>query len=188
MEIDQLKLQLLKQAVERTFGRPLGAPTDFDALSAQILSSTGRTLGVSTLKRLWGYVTSSHTPSYSTLSILARYVGFHDWHSFCSHFHDLDDSGFSKEGMIIAAELEIGATIRAEWNGDKVCSLRKIAQPARFEVVEAKNIKLNPGDTMTIDTLSVGQKLIATDCLRAGRALGTYTGATKDGIIALTQL
>ena len=177
METDPIKLENLKKAVEQTYGSPIGAPTDYDALSTQIRQATNRSLGISTLKRLWGYVPSTHQPSYTTLSILARYVGFHDWHSFCARFQDADDSGFSKDGIIISADLDIGATIRAEWSGNKACSLKKIAAPARFEVIDAQNIKLRPGDTLSIEVLSIGQKLIATACLRGGRPLGTYTGA-----------
>lgn len=188
MEMDQLKLQILKQTVEQTFGRPVGAPTDFDALSSQIRSTTNRTLGVSTLKRLWGYVASPHTPSYTTLSILAQYAGFHDWHSFCALSQDLSDSGFSKEGIIIAADLEIGTTICAEWDENKACTLKKIAHPARFEVTETRNIKLRPADTLNINILAIGQKFIATSCQRAGRNLGTYTGASKEGILTITRL
>ena len=185
MEIDPIKLEYLKKAVEQTFGEPLGAPTDYDALSARIRQATNRSLGISTLKRLWGYVTSTHRPSYTTLSILARYVGFHDWHSFCANVQDADDSGFSKEGIIIAADLETGATICAEWSGNKMCRLRKIGAPARFEVVDARNIKLRPGDTLSTEVLAKGQKLIATDCRRDGRPLGTYTGASKEGLLTL---
>lgn len=188
METDPIKLEHLKKAVEQTYGAPIVVPTDFDALSARIRYATNSTLGISTLKRLWGYVTSCHTPSYTTLSILARYAGYHDWHSFCAHFQDTDDSGFSKEGMIIAADMETGTTIRAEWNGHKAVLLKKIDHPARFEVIEARNIKLIPGDTLSIEVFAIGQKLIATDCQRAGLNLGTYTGAIKEGILTLTRL
>lgn len=188
MDADQTKLDLLKKTVEQTYGHPIGAPTDFDDLAARIRHATDRSLGISTLKRLWGYVKSSHSPSYTTLSILARYAGFHDWHSFCAHFQKTEESGFSKDGIIIAADLEPDTVIRAEWIGHKMCCLKKIGEPARFEVIESHNIKLAPGDTLTVTTLSVGQKLIATDCLRDCRSLGTYIGATKEGLLSLRLL
>lgn len=177
MDADQTKLDLLKKTVEHTYGYPIGAPTDFDDLAARILQATNRSLGISTLKRLWGYVKSPHRPSYTTLSILARYAGFHDWHSFCARVQNAEESGFAIDGVIIAADLELGKVIRTEWGGNKMCCFKKIGSPARFEVIESRNIKLAPGDTLTVTTLSVGQKLIVTDCRRDGRSLGTYTAA-----------
>ncbi|MDE6017905.1 MAG: hypothetical protein K2G85_03725, partial [Muribaculaceae bacterium] len=84
MNFDQYRLRKLKQAVEETFGRTPGSPSDFDTLSYQILSYTNDKLGVSTLKRFWGYVKSTHIPTRTTLSVLARYAGYRDWDSFCS--------------------------------------------------------------------------------------------------------
>ncbi len=73
MKADRNKLIQLRQAVEETFGQTPGSPTDFDKLSLQIQTFTKRKLGVSTLKRFWGYVRSDYNVTYTTLSVLARY-------------------------------------------------------------------------------------------------------------------
>ncbi len=185
MNIDQNKLNLLKQAVELSFGRTPASPYDFDSLSIQIQTATNEKLSISTLKRFWGYVNSSHTPTYTTLSVLARYAGCRDWNSFCAQHPDEEDSGFSNIGIVNATDVALEAVIRVEWAQNKSCTIRKVGQPNKFEVVEAQNIKLNKADTLTVDTLSVGEKFFAKDCCRAAVSLGNYIGARREGVCAI---
>ncbi|MBD5584945.1 MAG: hypothetical protein HDQ88_07680 [Clostridia bacterium] len=83
MEYSNGQIDALKDAVVGTFGRTLDAPTDFDALSSEIQNKTGETISPSTLKRLYGYIKPATAPRPSTLSTLARYVGFTGWSDFC---------------------------------------------------------------------------------------------------------
>lgn len=185
MIVDQNKLRQLKLAVEETFGRTPGSPTDFDNLSYQILSFTNDKLGVSTLKRFWGYVKAAHRPTYTTLSVLARYAGFRDWDSFCSQVKDEEDSGFSTSRLLISANLNLRSVVKADWVPEKSISIRKIEQPDKFEVIESNNIKLISGDIINISIINVGEKFIATECSRNGVSLGTYIGARNEGISAI---
>lgn len=185
MNIEQYRLNQLKLAVEGTFGRTPGSPSDFDNLSYQILSYTNDKLGVSTLKRFWGYVKSSHKPTYTTLSVLARYAGYRDWDAFCAQIQNEQDSGFSTARLLIAANLNLKSIVHAEWSKEKWLQLRKIEQPDRFEVLKSNNIKLIPGDTLNLNILNIGEKFIATDCSRDGASMGTYIGARREGISAI---
>jgi len=76
-EIERLKLE-----VEKQVGRHLRSPCDFDLLSFKVNEKIHERISTSTIKRLWGYITTTHKPRLSTLSILARYVGFMDWDNF----------------------------------------------------------------------------------------------------------
>ena len=78
-DIDDDAIFLLKKEVENKMGFSLKAPTNFDALISRVLKETGETLSISTIKRLWGYVSQSSTPRLSTLSILSRFVGYRDF-------------------------------------------------------------------------------------------------------------
>lgn len=73
----------LKEAVVATFARTLDSPTDFDALSADVAKRTGENVSTSTLRRLYGYTKPAVVPRPSTLSVLARYVGYAGWSEFC---------------------------------------------------------------------------------------------------------
>jgi hypothetical protein len=55
---------------------------DFEKLNTAIFDSTGVSLSVSTLKRLFGKVSYPNLPSVHTLNTLARFTGFVDWNDF----------------------------------------------------------------------------------------------------------
>ncbi len=55
---------------------------DFEKLNTAIFDSTGVSLSVSTLKRLFGKVSYPNLPSVHTLNTLARFAGFVDWNDF----------------------------------------------------------------------------------------------------------
>ena len=185
MKTDLDKLNYLREVVEETFGRKPSSPTDFDNLSYQIFSTTAKKVGVSTLKRFWGYVKTPYNATYTTLSILARYTGYRDWDSFCSQYKGDEDSGFSSDRLITASELSLGSSVDVEWESEKSLRLIKINQPNIFEVTDSKNIKLLTGDIVAIDTLLIGERFLARDCRRYGMDLGTYIGARKRGIKAI---
>lgn len=75
MKTEIQHIEGLKEAVLAKFARTLDAPTDYDALSLDIVNATGESVSASTLKRLFGYDKHATTPRPSTLSALARYVG-----------------------------------------------------------------------------------------------------------------
>lgn len=77
-------IEKLKQAIISTLDRTIDSPTDFDYLSIKISEKTGDTISSSTLKRLFGYIKPATTPRPSTLSSLARYVGYSGWSEFCA--------------------------------------------------------------------------------------------------------
>ena len=54
---------------------------DFEELSDMIATETGRTLGATTLKRVWGRVRYESSPSQHTLDTLAQFVGSSSWRS-----------------------------------------------------------------------------------------------------------
>jgi hypothetical protein len=55
---------------------------EFEALSEKILEETGKTLSVTTLKRVWGKAKLESSLSKSTLDILAEFAGFTNWRVF----------------------------------------------------------------------------------------------------------
>jgi hypothetical protein len=59
---------------------------DFEKLADLIAGKTGVQLSVSTLKRVWGKVSSQHTPSLTTLHTLAQYLGYADWRAYQQQF------------------------------------------------------------------------------------------------------
>lgn len=191
MEIDTKHLDSLKEKVAIKFGGSPKTPTDFNLLAAEIFEHTGRTLATSTLKRIWGYVSSSHGTSYSSLSILCRYVGYNDWDSFL-HFILKNDnnvsetSGFSSEAWLITSNLNVGTTIVLKWLPDKSCRIRKINEPDLFIIEESANIKLIPGDKGRIEDIMLGKQFVLNATYRGEHVMGRYIGAQKGGIKNIT--
>lgn len=190
MKPDEHLLSQLKDAVALKFKSVPKTPTDFDLLAVDILARTGRTIGVSTLKRLWGYVKVDHGVTFSTLSLLCRYIGVGDWDAFCARIaaggvKPYETSGFDTDSIIICDLLPPGAEIEIEWLPDKRCTLRKTAEPDTFTVTASENIKLHPGDTAEVKSLAVGHPFHAALCRRGDTLLGNYTGALAQGIAAI---
>ena len=64
-------VDILKDTIEKKFGRKLRTPADYNALSLSIVKDVKENISLSTLKRIWKYVKSTHTPSENTLSIIS---------------------------------------------------------------------------------------------------------------------
>lgn len=92
----QQAIEALREAIERTVGKKIQTPKDFDFLSQLIEERCGEHMSVSTLKRVWGYVTSNSLPRRSTLNILAQLIGKQDWDDFCASEHNVDTGNTQK--------------------------------------------------------------------------------------------
>lgn len=102
MEINNNKeLQFLKKClelIEEKLNR--GSSTDwtgydFEQLSAEVQTTTGVLLSVTTLKRLWGKLKYTNVPTSTTLNTLAKYAGYSDWREFKQKTHIAEIMPFS---------------------------------------------------------------------------------------------
>lgn len=90
MPIDSHTRLLLKKCllqIEQQLGwgeSTYWADADFQKLSALIHQQTGILISITTLKRIWGKVAFSGSPSVSTLDALAVFLGFENWRSYAS--------------------------------------------------------------------------------------------------------
>lgn len=163
-EIENLKLE-----VEKRIGRHLKTPVDFDFLSYKVSTEINEQLSVSTIKRLWGYVPTSHIPSLATLSILTRFVGYKDWDSFCAILKqgiNIESSFFSNK-RILTTDLCIGDLLEIGWNPNRYCVLKFLGN-SQFSVIESQNAKIKVGDMFTTEQFHLNQPLIITDLRQKG--------------------
>ena len=84
MEVTKEEINALCQAVEQAMGRRLQTPKDFDLLSERVYARTGEMVSRNTLRRVWGKLDEERTPHRSTLSILARFIGYNDFGAFAN--------------------------------------------------------------------------------------------------------
>lgn len=159
------EMEKLKHAIEKKAGRTMKSPVDFDRLSYLIYDSTRERISASTLKRLWGYVSSCHMPRYSSLSTLARYAGFPDWDAFCRSLPIATESYFFTGKTIRSENLQPGNRLRIEWNPDRQCTL-EYQGDSTFSILKSVNTQLNAGDTFRAECFHLHQPLVMTNLCR----------------------
>lgn len=175
----------LKKQCETVFRKEVVSPTDFNSLNLVIRKATGRNISVSTLKRIWGYVSYPHKPSNEILSILSVYAGYRDWHDFVNSDSVAESSDFIGADIIKSSELKRGARLQLGWKPDRVCVLEYQGK-SEFKVVESQNSKLATGDFFSCSVFAKGEPLICHDVRRQGELLSEgYMAGKTDGIISL---
>ena len=179
-------LEVLVDITNTNLGFSPASPSEFNELCLSIQEKTGRTISLSSIKRIWGYVNYKGFPSLSILNILSQYNGFKDWDTFVNGNLD-DESGFLDESVIHATSLRRGERVALTWNSCKSCEIECI-DPLRFRVIKSQNIKLQPGDTFTMHTLILGLPLYITDIVRGDISLPAYIGAKKGGLSSIKRL
>ncbi|MDE7376543.1 MAG: hypothetical protein K2N16_06825 [Muribaculaceae bacterium] len=178
-------LEVLLNLTNNTLGFVPSTPTEFNELSLAIEQKTGRSLSLSSIKRLWGYIKYDGYPSSTTLNTLAKFNGYKNWDTFLMvNIEGTDYSGFIEESIVNTEELNVGDKIVLRWGGEKSCEIECIA-PARFRVNQSHNIKLLAGDTFTLHTIFRGHPLYVSDIQRGEQLIPAYIGAKKGGIASI---
>ncbi len=180
-------MQHLKQIVSQQIGRTLESPADFEYLSEQIQKKTGEYLSPTTLKRVFGHIPYDGQLRPTTLSILARYVGYNGWQDYLDKQHV--ESGFVATKRISSRELLKGQKISLAWNPDRECLIEYLGED-RFVVLHAKNCKLQVGDQFTTTQFILAQPLTATNVVSVREPLqqDTYIAGAKTGLTKIELL
>jgi hypothetical protein len=107
-------LQKLIDSVEAKFGRKISYQKDCKSLSESIYEHTSQVISPSTLRRVFGFLSTNSNPSRVTLDILSEYCGFHNWDNF-------RDSISSQSTVEPIVDLWVKAKTRAEEISAKNC-------------------------------------------------------------------
>ena len=159
MTLDETNILKLREMVEASVSRKMKTPADFQFLTGVIQERCKETLGVTTLKRIWGYVEGYDTTRYSTLSILARCVGFRDWDDFLANHNRTGESSNLVLGRaLFPGDIPADGFVRIAWSPDRRALLRHLGEGA-FQVVESENSKLKPGDSFHCSCFIIGEPL-----------------------------
>lgn len=177
------ELKRLFEAVERSLGRKMETPRDFEYLSECLQGRLHDTVSVSTLKRLWGYVANSFQPSQYTLNVLARFVGYDGWEQFVARRPDgkAPSDRILTERVNVSADLLVGDRLRLVWAPDRLCVVRYLGD-LRFEVEASQATRLQPGDTFECGLLIEGEPLYLDNLCQPGHELSGYVCGQVSGI------
>lgn len=179
----QKEYRRLCTEIERKVGRALQTPIDFEWLEEKIEVKLRERVSASTLMRIWGYRQSVSTRQ-TTLDVLARYLGYADYITFCQWAPaDVDDPQ-SDEVMschLCTADLVAGQQMELSWYPDRRC-LVQLCPDGQYEVLEAENTKLSVGDTFRCDIFIEHEPLYLNQLIHEGRPPMVYVAGKKDGI------
>ena len=180
-------IALLRQLVEESAGHRLKTSTDFSLLSDEIQNRLGRTLGTSTLKRIWGYIGGYATTRVDTLDILARFTGFPDWNTFVADYcgqEAMQSSHRVITDVLTAEGMEENAVVEVCWNPNRRCLFRYLGG-GRFVVVESHNAKVQEGNTFQCACFTLSEPLYVTHLVHAGQTSDLFVMGKKGGLTSI---
>lgn len=184
MEMMQEQLAALRKAVENRYGQAISSPADFARLGDELTATIGESLSMSTLKRVWGYVSGYASVRMSTLNTLARYVGCRDWLDFCDTLSNPDVSSFPTGDVVALSMLRVGDCVEVKWSPGRRIVVQNLGQ-GRMRVVESQRSKLTVGTTFTCAGMVNGERLAFTQVETPDTdQVQTYVCGKRGGITA----
>ena len=186
---NEFYIEKLRQMLKTQFGRDMETPADFSDLSDNIRDKLKcNTMSATTLKRLFGYIKYDKDISLSSLSLLARYLGYSGWNAFC--MNDKSESDFISTQVIYTKDLSKGDSVVFEWNPNRCCLVEFLGND-KFLVKDAQNCKLEIGDTFTTTQFILNNPLIITDLVQIRMPENSpkkYVAGNKSGLIKLREI
>lgn len=177
------EMNYLMSLVEKKFHKDVKTSTDFYSLAQEIETETGNGVSASTLKRMWGYVSTTSTARQATLDILAKYIGKKNYKTFCEDLKSGNafQSIFFTAEFINASDLKVGDRIEIGWDPDRLVVLKYLGDSA-FEVETAINSKLEPGDRFVQSNFIKGYPLYISRIQRGDKYTASYVAGRQGGI------
>lgn len=182
MKPDETTILHLREMVEKSVSRKIKTPADFQFLTGVIQERCKETIGITTLKRIWGYVEGYDTTRYSTLSILARCVGFRDWDDFlANHNRSGESSNMVLGRALYPDDIPAEGFVRIAWSPDRRVLLRHLGD-GHFVVMESENSKLKPGDSFHCSCFIIGEPLYLDNFVHDHNAPTLFVVGNKGGL------
>ena len=173
----------LCKAVEEKTGKLFRTPSDFEWLEIKLESKLKEHISASTLMRVWGYRQGVSTRQ-SSLDVLARFLGYADYVTFCKWSpleSDETQSDMVLSNHLFMSDLEIGQQVELTWYPDRRCVVQ-LRPDGLFEVMEAVQTKLSVGDTFKCEIFIEGEPLYLNHLVHEGRPPMVYVAGKKSGI------
>ena len=172
--------ELLCKAVEEKIGRRMGEPRDFVWLSELIEQQEHQTLGVNTLKRVWGFYGMGDIKSRrGTLDVLAHFLGFRDYATFLTADGN-DSSGRVLSRHVESKRLARGLCLRLTWLPDRLCVVEHLGG-GRYIIRHVENSKLTVGDTFEAAVIIEGEPLYLGNLVHEGQPPVSYVAGVRSG-------
>ena len=187
------EIKALINAIESSIGFKVSTPKDFDLLKEIIFNHTSEYISSTTLKRIWGYLDEPLKTRISSLSILAKAIGYTDW----EEFHNSYQKGMAENKspsspnfgnfINVNSDLKVDDEILLFWYPDRTCKI-KYSGDFQFEVVESENTRLKPGNTFCCNLILEGHPLYISSLKQADSKPTSYICGKLHGGIRFKKL
>lgn len=180
-------IERLKLAMEEVLKTKIRTPKQFNYLRNVIYNRTGELLGASTLMRIWGYVDGISQTRDTTLTILAKTIGYAGWDDFVERQKDFEENKLPSLPVLsrcinVMSELKEGDKIKLYWQPDRECVIQLVGD-CMFEVLESRNTRLQPGNTFHCHIIVEGSPLYLSDLKQEGcEPVGYVCGCLSGGM------
>lgn len=162
------EIQALRDALEEALGIKVETPKHFNMLRMMVFNRTSEYISTSTLKRIWGYIGKATNTRGTTLSLLARTIGYKDWEDFCKRNErqpgetKIPSSPKFGRSINVIRDLKRGEVLKLYWHPGRVCIVKYLGN-MKFEVVESEKTRLVPGTTFYCHLIVSGHPLYLSD-------------------------
>jgi hypothetical protein len=180
---------ILRREIENSISRKIKTPADFDFLSGVIWERLKTNISTSTLKRIWGYIDGTDTTRYSTINILACFLGYKDWEDFLEHIkrEETIQSDIILTNSIQSKDLVIGDKLELCWLPNRRIIIEYLGKD-KFIIRESYNSKLCVDDTFFCSYFFKGQPLYIDDLVQGYNKPVAYIIGKKDGLTHINKL
>ena len=179
---EQEYIERMKEAIKNKLKHSLDSPTDFEYLALQVKAVTAEDISSTTLKRFFGYIPSQSNTRRSSLSILARYLGYAGWSDYIQN--SVTHSGFLTTKVIMASNVHQGDLVEVEWGDDRKVTFVAVGNN-QFAVLKSENSMLMDGDELEVLMFVLNHPLQIKNVVRGGKNIGHYTAGLNGGLTSL---
>ena len=158
------EIEALKAALEEAAGFKAETPKNFEQLRTVIFRRTGEYIIATNLKRIWGYLNEPLQTRQTTLSLLARTVGYKDWEDFVKRSETaatekkIPSSPKFGKAINVNSDLKEGDRVMLYWYPGRECRIKYLGR-MQFVVEESQKTRLKPGETFYCHLIIAGHPL-----------------------------
>lgn len=181
---NSLNLKLLIDRIAKMIDHKIETTSDFDYLSETIFRRIGVYISASTLKRLWGYSSERVTPRLSTLSFLAKFVGYKDWKDFCQNNEKTVENTSAhilNRSLDVDKVLSIGDRVLLSWLPDRICEIEYLGNHS-FRIVNSQNTKLKAESTFMCSTIIENEPLYIDNLVQDSKHHSAFVCGMQGGV------
>lgn len=168
----KLSNKTIEEIKEKT-GMKYDRAKDFSVLAEDIFKKTGRSIGITTLKRLFGTIEDQRDAIGYTMNTIAIYLGYASWKDYMGH-DSFDSDWCFDDDLFYIHDLELGDQLKIQYlNRSVTFSVVDYEDTRVLKVEESTNSSLQVGDIVFIHSLRVGSLIEAEKVIR-GTVIGNY--------------